>query len=169
MGYIRTNNFFRPVHPALTAVILITFLYLLPAISFWPEFLPTTEALNTFVQNYQYLVRNVFILFLILHLFEAIFAMMICTYMDFEYGLTLKWGLSVLINGVFALRYIWQSKSSSQYIKFFFLPLGPIDALICHSRVTGGLCWVKTININIHLVSGAWVRTHDFSIMSRLP
>ena len=40
-----------------------------------------------------------------IHLFEAIFAMMICTYMDFEYGLTLKWGLNVLVNGVFALRY----------------------------------------------------------------
>jgi hypothetical protein len=30
--------------------------------------------------------------------------MMICTYMDFDYSLTLKWGLNVLVNGVFALR-----------------------------------------------------------------
>ncbi len=123
MGYIRTNNYFRPVHPALTATILITFLYLLPAISFWPEFLPSTEALSSFVQNYQYLVRNVFILFLILHLFEAIFAMMICTYMDFEYGLTLKWGLSVFINGVFALRYIF---IHSSFIHSFIRLMGSL-------------------------------------------
>ena len=36
-----------------------------------------------------------------------------------------------------------------------------------HSRVAGGLCSVKTINI--HLVSGAGVRTHDLLIMNRLP
>lgn len=104
MGYISANNYFRPVHPALTTIILVSFLYLFPAISFWPEFLPTGEMLTWLVQNYQNLVRNVFFLVLILHLFEAVFAMMICTYMDFDYGLTLKWGLSVLINGVFALR-----------------------------------------------------------------
>ena len=104
MAYITSNNYFRPVHPALTAVILVSFLYLFPAISFWPEFLPTVDILVEFVQNYQNVVRNLFLLMLILHLFEAVFAMMICTYMDFDYGLTLKWGLSVLINGVFALR-----------------------------------------------------------------
>jgi hypothetical protein len=56
------------------------------------------------VNNYQTVFRNLFFLLVVLHLFEAVFAMMICTYMDFEYGLTLKWGLNVLVNGVFALR-----------------------------------------------------------------
>ena len=105
--YVRSEDYyFRRVNPALTSIILVTFLYLLPAISFWPEFLPAGEHLNWLVQNHQHLVRNVFLLTVAIHLFEAIFAMMICTYMDFEYDLTLKWGLNVLVNGVFALRYI---------------------------------------------------------------
>lgn len=99
-------NYFRPVHPALTAVILIGFVYLFPAISFWPDLLPSASISLWFVQNYQSAIRNLFFLVLILHLFEAVFAMMICTYMDLEHGITLKWGLSVFINGVFALRYL---------------------------------------------------------------
>ena len=102
MGYASSNRYFERPSPVLTSLILVTFLYLLPAISFWPEFLPA--GLNWVVLNYQSLVRNLFFLILVLHLFEAVFAMMICTYMDFDYGLTLKWGLNVLVNGVFALR-----------------------------------------------------------------
>jgi hypothetical protein len=45
MSYSRTDHFFRRVNPAVTAFILVSFVYLLPAISFWPEFLPAGDSL----------------------------------------------------------------------------------------------------------------------------
>jgi hypothetical protein len=51
MGYATTDSFFKRPNPVLTTLILVTFLYLFPAISFWPEYLPAGNVLSWLVQG----------------------------------------------------------------------------------------------------------------------
>ncbi len=121
-------NYCRPVHPVVTGILLVCFVYVFPALTFWPHLLPDGKfatfahevdrwrvqrvffslsggSLHGLLVRYQTLLRGCFFLLILVHLTEAVFAMMICTYMDLGKNVTLRWGISVFVNGVFALRY----------------------------------------------------------------
>ena len=57
-------------------------------------------------ENHQMAIRNTFLITLVVHLAEAVVAMMLCAYMDYENTTMFKWGLSVFVHGVFSLKHL---------------------------------------------------------------
>ena len=57
-------------------------------------------------QNHQMVIRNTYLITLVVHLAEAVVAMMLCSYMDYENTAMFKWGFSVFVHGVFSLRHL---------------------------------------------------------------
>ncbi len=67
---------------------------------------PLNDFLTYATNNYYEASRVFFFICILLHLFEAVFAVMICTYLDMSLSLSLRWAANVFVHGIFALRFL---------------------------------------------------------------
>ena len=56
--------------------------------------------------NHQIAVRNTFLVFMTIHLIEAVVASMMCSYMDCEVNVVIKWTCSVFIHGILSFKHL---------------------------------------------------------------
>ena len=104
----------RKCHPLLTLIMVGGLFGLLPTIAFRPDCLPSMDIVlgpygatfEAFTQDHRSAIRNTFLILAVLHLTEAVIAMMMCAYMDLPNGTTLKWGLDVFVHGIFSFRFL---------------------------------------------------------------
>ena len=90
-------------NPTWLTIFILTFLfYWLPKISFTNNDLEFYGVLGRFIIEYQTIIRNTYLIVMIIHLIECVVAAMICSYMDLDGKSTFQWTLSVFIHGVFS-------------------------------------------------------------------
>ncbi|XP_023344553.1 uncharacterized protein LOC111713828 [Eurytemora carolleeae] len=102
-------NYFVWTNPSITAFILFGLFYLLPVSLFNPALLPQLPIVDMYmkyVEQYNMLIKFVFIISVYIHVIETLVAIALCNRHQLGFSATLKWTLSVAVNGVFSLKYL---------------------------------------------------------------
>jgi hypothetical protein len=117
---VLSKTYFRTNHPGVTLLVGGFLFVLMPVIAFRPDLLPDLEQMGPLgdvimwlCTDHQTAVRNTFLITIVIHLAEAVLAMMLCTYMDYDVQTSAKWGISVFIHGY--LSFHWLIKELYKY------------------------------------------------------
>lgn len=109
----QTRDQFRGFHPLVTFICVGGIFGALPLLAFMPDYVPNLDSLgplgitiDTFISEQRVAIRNTFLIIVVIHLTEAVIAMMMCAYMDRSTSITLQWGTSVFVHGIFSFRYL---------------------------------------------------------------
>jgi len=110
---ILSKAYFKQNSSVETFIITTVLFVFLPIISFRCDWFPldlspewVVDIVDYLCQNHQMVIRNTYLITLVVHLAEAVVAMMLCSYMDYENTAMFKWGFSVFVHGVFSLRHL---------------------------------------------------------------
>ena len=108
-----SKTYFKENHIMETFLILGFIFGFLPLISFRCDLFPMDwvpsqvgHLVSYLCEHHQNIIRNTFLITLVIHLIEAVLAIMLCNYMDYEGPTTMKWGINVFIHGLFSLRHL---------------------------------------------------------------
>ena len=109
-----SKTYFKKNRTIETLIISIFLFGILPTISFRCDLFSTAVLMPSWIvkiveylcENHNTAIRNTFLIIMVVHLTEAVLALMLCNYMDYEGFTTFKWSLNVFIHGVFSLRHL---------------------------------------------------------------